>query len=56
MSVFHYVNERIITNVLSGCVLTLTFVNDLLIQIRQKEKIELEFAVKVASVNGRLEK
>jgi hypothetical protein len=42
VSVFHYVNERIITNVL---------VTDLLNHLRQKGKIALE-----VEVNGRLEK
>jgi hypothetical protein len=38
----HYVNEGIITNVLSACLLTLTFLVDLLIHIRQKGKIALK--------------
>jgi hypothetical protein len=42
VSIFHYVNEGVITNVLSACLLTLTFVADLLIHIRQKGKIALK--------------
>jgi hypothetical protein len=37
-----YVNEGVITNVLSACLFTLTFVADLLIHIRQKGKIALK--------------
>ena len=44
--------QLLITNVLSVCFLSWTFVTDLLIHIHQKEKIALEITLKVASVNG----
>ena len=42
----------IITDVLTARFLTRTFVADLLVHIHQKEKIALEIATKVASVNN----
>jgi hypothetical protein len=42
--------------VLSGFFFTIHFVTSSLIHIRQKEKIALEIAAKVASVNGPLQR
>ena len=44
----------LITNVLSAFFFTITFVTSLLVHIHQKEKVALEIAAKVASVNGPL--